>query len=230
MRKAMPGCTRSSTILGARWKGLGCDVAAPRSRCHRACARSTSAALPGAAVLALASTSALSCSASTAFHCFHVASQRASRRRWTVISSGSWRQYRFRVLETGPGASRHRSQAGELGTYRRRLRAYAPSLDGHPMFEKVADKIGPLRPWICRLSTSVVRPPGRTGGLRRGDDNTGMACRTGRTPCSFVGISNYFFEIPQEGLSSHRALHQYAGFATFSSPANPRTVCASPSK
>jgi hypothetical protein len=117
-----------------------------------------------------------------------------------------------------------RSVAASLAGRRARhlqetLRAYAPSLDGHPMFEKVADKIGPLRPWMCRLSTSVVRPPGRTGGLRRGDDNTGMACRTGRTPCSFVGISNYFFEIPQEGLSGHRALHQYAGFATFSSPA-----------
>ena len=81
--------------------------------------------------------------------------------------------------------------------------------------------LGPQRPSMCRLSITssptraswcrIRRPsPGRTAGLRRGDDNTCMACRTGRTPCPFVGISNYFLEISQETLSSHRALHQYA--------------------
>jgi hypothetical protein len=83
------------------------------------------------------------------------------------------------------------------------------------------DKIGPLRPRVCSLSTRsslgsrlmVAHPssvPRVDRRLRRGDDIPGMACKTGRTPCPFVDISNYFLEIPQEALSSHRALHQYA--------------------
>jgi hypothetical protein len=52
-----------------------------------------------------------------------------------------------------------------------------------------------IAPMANALDAQPKDRPRANRGLGCGNDNTGVARRTGRTVCPFAGISDYFFEI-----------------------------------